>query len=72
MNGFFAKRAYPNVVRDRIVELFGDVPRIELFARQQADGWVAIVNEIDGKDIRVALSELITGFSTESTVRKAA
>lgn len=29
----------PDEVRDRIVELMGDIPRIELFARQQADGW---------------------------------
>ena len=29
----------PDVVRDRIVDLLGDVPRIELFARQVADGW---------------------------------
>ncbi len=29
----------PDIVRDRIVELFGDVPRIELFARERCDGW---------------------------------
>jgi len=29
----------PDIVRDRIVELLGDVSRIELFARQQYDGW---------------------------------
>lgn len=29
----------PDEVRERIVELFGDVPRIELFARQWAEGW---------------------------------
>lgn len=29
----------PAETRDRIVELFGDIPRIELFARQYADGW---------------------------------
>jgi len=29
----------PSVVRDRIVELFGDIPRIELFARDSAEGW---------------------------------
>jgi len=31
--------AKPPEIRDRIVELIGDVPRIELFARQKADGW---------------------------------
>ena len=29
----------PDEVRNRIVELFGDIPRIELFARQKVDGW---------------------------------
>jgi len=29
----------PAVVRERIVELFGDVPRLELFARETALGW---------------------------------
>lgn len=29
----------PDEVRERIVELFGDIPRIELFARQQINGW---------------------------------
>lgn len=52
--------AKPSVFREKLVNLFGDVPRIELFARQKADGWDAIGNEIDGKDIRVALNEIIT------------
>lgn len=29
----------PDMVRDKIIELIGDLPRIELFARQHADGW---------------------------------
>lgn len=29
----------PSVVRDKIVQFCGDLPRIELFARQRADGW---------------------------------
>lgn len=29
----------PDEVRDKIVELIGDLPRIELFARSAADGW---------------------------------
>lgn len=31
----------PSEVRERIVELLGDVPRIELFARERFDGWDA-------------------------------
>lgn len=29
----------PDEVRDRIVELMGDLPRVELFARSAAEGW---------------------------------
>jgi N6-adenosine-specific RNA methylase IME4 len=29
----------PAEVRDRIVELFGDVPRLEMFAREATPGW---------------------------------
>lgn len=29
----------PPEIRDRIVELFGDLPRIELFAREESPGW---------------------------------
>ncbi len=29
----------PGEVRKRIVDLFGDVPRIELFAREKVEGW---------------------------------
>lgn len=36
----------PDIVRDKIVELFGDLPRIELFARQKTDGWDAWGNEV--------------------------
>ena len=36
----------PDVVRDRIVELVGDIPRIELFARQTANNWDCWGNEI--------------------------
>ena len=51
----------PDCVRDRIVELCGDIPRIELFAREVAPGWDALGNEIDGRDIRDALREVIGG-----------
>lgn len=35
----------PDETRDRIVALMGDVPRIELFARQSAPGWCSWGNE---------------------------
>ena len=36
----------PSEVRERIVRLLGDLPRIELFARQQVDGWDCWGNEV--------------------------
>ena len=38
--------AKPATIRNRIVELFGDIPRIELFARDRVPGWHA-----DGLDL---------------------
>lgn len=38
--------AKPPEVRDRIVELFGDIPRVELFAREEVEGWDAWGDEI--------------------------
>lgn len=40
----------PEETRRRIVELLGDVPRIELFARQRSPGWDAWGNEIGEQD----------------------
>ena len=37
----------PDLVRDKIVALAGDVPRIELFARQAAPGWDVWGNEVN-------------------------
>ena len=36
----------PTEVRERIVRLMGDVPRIELFARERVPGWDAWGNEV--------------------------
>ena len=36
----------PDETRRRIVELLGDVPRLELFARDRAPGWDAWGNEV--------------------------
>ena len=36
----------PDIIRDKIVELVGDLPRIELFARETAEGWDSWGNEI--------------------------
>lgn len=38
----------PVEIRERIVQLLGNVPRIELFARERAEGWDAWGNEVEG------------------------
>ncbi len=35
----------PNIVRQRIFNMFGDLPRIELFARTKIDGWDIFGND---------------------------
>ena len=37
----------PDVIRNGIVRLFGDLPRIELFARQETEGWDVWGNEVE-------------------------
>ena len=36
----------PEEIRKRIEKLFGDVPRIELFAREKVEGWDSFGNEV--------------------------
>jgi N6-adenosine-specific RNA methylase IME4 len=45
----------PDEAYSRIEGVFGDVPRIELFARHRAAGWSVAGNSIDGRDIRDSL-----------------
>jgi len=40
--------AKPPLIREKIIELVGDLPRIELFARERAPGWDAWGDEVDG------------------------
>jgi len=44
--------AKPPEIRDRIVELFGDVPRLEMFARAPWEGWEQTGLELDNLDVR--------------------
>ena len=37
----------PDEIRDKIVQLVGDLPRIELFARQKTEGWDVWGNEVE-------------------------
>jgi site-specific DNA-methyltransferase (adenine-specific) len=36
----------PDEIRTRITQFCGDLPRIELFARQKAEGWDSWGNEV--------------------------
>lgn len=45
--------AKPPEVRERLVELMGDIPRIELFARDQVNGWDCWGDEVNGVDISI-------------------
>jgi len=50
----------PKEAKDKIMQLVGNEPiKIELFSREKAEGWDCIGNEIDGKDIRESIKELL-------------
>ena len=58
----------PDIVREKIVELMGDLPRIELFARQTTPGWEVFGNEVkssitlSGKEENYAVCNNSKGF----------
>ena len=37
----------PSIVREKIIELIGDLPRLELFARQKTKGWDVWGNQVN-------------------------
>ena len=47
----------PDEFYNRVETLFGNVSRVDIFARKTRAGWTAIGNEIDGRDIRDVLSD---------------
>ena len=50
----------PIELYDKIDALFGDVPRLELFARNEKEGWDQTGLEYDGKDVREYIRETIS------------
>jgi N6-adenosine-specific RNA methylase IME4 len=52
----------PHMFREMIVDVSGDLPRIEVFARERFDGWDAIGNEIDGMDIYDSINKITDGL----------
>jgi site-specific DNA-methyltransferase (adenine-specific) len=51
----FRHSAKPAEVRDRIVALMGDLPRLELFAREKTEGWDVWGNEVES-DIQITVA----------------
>ena len=49
----------PDVTRDKIIELAGDLTRVELFARQKAPGWDVWGNEVDS-DLSLTPQETVS------------
>lgn len=48
----------PDESYSRIEGVFGDVPRVELFARHARPGWAAAGNGLDGVDIRASIERM--------------
>jgi site-specific DNA-methyltransferase (adenine-specific) len=57
----------PPVVRDRIVQLFGDITRIELFGRQKTPGWDVAGFGIDGISLQEKIELLLREDETAYT-----
>jgi N6-adenosine-specific RNA methylase IME4 len=47
----------PSEARDRLVKMMGDIPRVELFARDTTPGWDVFGNQVEGS---IQLPNLIT------------
>lgn len=43
----------PDVIREKLVQLLGDVPRIELFARQSSHGFDVWGNQCEGPAVQL-------------------
>jgi N6-adenosine-specific RNA methylase IME4 len=50
--------AKPDDLQESLEAMFPNARKLELFARRIRPGWTCLGNEIDGKDIRDALSDL--------------
>lgn len=51
LTGRLAHSEKPEEVAHRLVTTYGDLPRVEVFARRQREGWDTLGNEIDGRFI---------------------
>lgn len=44
----------PDIFKEKIIQLIGDLPRIELFARQKTEGWDVWGNEVESDIIIIS------------------
>ena len=51
----------PDITREKIVQLLGDLPRVELFARQSPEGWDVWGNEVECS-ITLGKEETVNGI----------
>ena len=56
----------PDETREKIIALIGDLPRIELFAREKTDGWDVWGNEVDSD---ICLSDYVVSLGGDAGVR---
>ncbi|WP_306698617.1 MT-A70 family methyltransferase, partial [Treponema endosymbiont of Eucomonympha sp.] len=49
----------PPVIRERIVQLFGNLTRIELFSRQRTEGWDVVGFGVDGISLQEKIDTLL-------------
>jgi N6-adenosine-specific RNA methylase IME4 len=50
----------PPTLQDRLELMFPNALRLEVFARRVRPSWTCVGNAIDGKDVTIALNDLIT------------
>ena len=56
-------------IRDKIIEMFGDLPRIELFARQKTEGWDVWGNEVyDSMKVIPSKTNTQQGFFSDDEI----
>lgn len=58
--------AKPLITRNKIIELVGNLPAIEIFARSRDPNFDTIGNDISGLDINVELQQIIDGTWKQS------
>ena len=49
----------PTIVRERIVQMLSDLPRIELFARQKIEGWDCWGNQVESDIDLLGIQEMV-------------